>query len=385
MTETSEEERLPSVCVVTLRSGPTQQNATYRLLEVLSELTAVSLVTVALAAESKIPDAYEVTEVSAGSMGGGLASTLLAFLCNQYRICREIRRTDADLIYFFGGTAYVLPIALATVLRKATVVQPRGDVPLTLELEWRGRYPDSLAVLLASGVRVLERTGLWLADTVVTYTPAMAAELGLDRYDEKLYADGTRYVDVEAFRPTVPIEERERRAGSIGRLDVEKGIEELAAAASRLSSATSFVFVGDGDERAEVAARLAEERAAGRVELVDWLEHDRIPAQLNRLQLLVLASEPTEGLPTIVQEAFACGTPVYATPVSGIPDVVREGETGFLMEDRSPDRIADRIEAILDRDDLRDISENCRRFAVENYSFEAAVDRFRTLLSRVDA
>jgi glycosyltransferase involved in cell wall biosynthesis len=95
----------------------------------------------------------------------------------------------------------------------------------------------------------------------------------------------------------------------------------------------------------------------------------------------VLASEPTEGLPTAIQEAFACGTPVYATPVSGVPSVVTEGETGFLMEDRSPERIAERIETILGREDLPEISETCRAFAVDNYSFEASVENFDRLLT----
>lgn len=375
-------EGLPDVCVVTLRGGATQQNATYRLLNVLSALTAVSLVTVALAEESKIPGEYDVTEISGGTKGGGLLGTALLFVLNQVRICRAIRRSDAGLIYFFGGTAYVVPIAVAALLGRTVVVQSRGDVPLTLELAWREQYPDALARLLASAVRLLERLGLRLADAVVTYTPAMARELGLDRYEEKLYPHGTRYVDVETFRPETPFEERERRAGTIGRLDVEKGIDELGEAVGLLSEETAFVFVGDGDRREHIEDALADERAAGRVELTGWLDHDEIPAQLNRLQLLVLASEPTEGLPTIIQEAFACGTPVYATPVSGIPDVVHEGETGFLMADRRPERIAERIEAILDRDDLDEISENCRAFAVERYSFAASVERFRTLLSR---
>ena len=87
------------------------------------------------------------------------------------------------------------------------------------------------------------------------------------------------------------------------------------------------------------------------VEVTGWVDHEEVPAELNDLRLLVMPSEPTEGLPTVILEAMACGTPAYATPVSGVPDVVRERRTGFLMSSRDPDGIAADIEAILDRED----------------------------------
>jgi predicted Zn-dependent protease len=105
--------------------------------------------------------------------------------------------------------------------------------------------------------------------------------------------------------------------------------------------------------------------------------------QLNRLRLLVMPSEPTEGLPTTILEAFACGTPVYATPVSGVPDVVVEGETGFLMTEDTPEAIAGRIEEIMGRDDLAAIGANARRLVEEEYDYEATVARYREMLTGI--
>jgi len=93
----------------------------------------------------------------------------------------------------------------------------------------------------------------------------------------------------------------------------------------------TFRFVGDGGLKSWLEAELAAEIEQGAVETVGWVDHDEVPTELNRFRLLVLPSEPTEGLPTVILESLACGTPVYATPVSGVPDVVRDGETGFLM------------------------------------------------------
>jgi len=382
MTSSSAEKSLPDIAVVTMRSSARPQNGTYLLLNVLSELTAVSLVTVMLSEESNIHGSYEVTEIAHGSKADGLLRTMLLFARNQLRLCREIQHLDAPVIYFFGGTAYSLPIVFAKLIGKTVIVQPRGDVPLTLQLEWEENYPDIVSRALADTVRLLEFVSLWVSDRIVTYTELMAEELGLGRFREKIYPHGTRYIDLDdEFTPQIPIGERDQRVGMIGRLDIEKGIGEMVEAVEQLPADIKFRFVGDGAHRETIERKLASEIDAGQVELTGWVNHEEIPTHLNDLKLLILTSEPTEGLPTIIQEAFACGTPVYATPVSGIPSIVIEGETGFLMEDRSPDRIAEKIESILDRNDLPEISEACREFAVDNYSFEASVDNFERLLT----
>ncbi|GAB7008111.1 hypothetical protein JCM31271_00540 [Halorubrum trueperi] len=208
----------------------------------------------------------------------------------------------------------------------------------------------------------------------------MARELGLDPGSSNVYPHGARYVDTEKFHPDTPFQERDAVVGFVGRLDEEKGIRELAAVAKRLRDGMTFRFVGDGPLSDWLQSELAAEIEAGTVELTGWVPHDDIPAELSRMRLLVMPSQPTEGLPTTILEAMACGTPVYATPVSGIPDVVLENETGFEMTERSHKKIVQQIESILCREDLTDMSHGCRRWIEQEYSFEAAVERYRRLL-----
>ncbi|MFB6283494.1 MAG: glycosyltransferase family 4 protein [Halobacteria archaeon] len=373
----------PGVCVVTFRGKETPQNATYLLLNVLSALTEVSLVTTALAESSKIQGEYTVTETAHTTKGGSFLSTLSRFLSNQLRVCNAVRKTDASVVYFFGGQAYVVPILYSRLIGRKVLVQPRGDVALTLRMEWKKDMSDVVAMVLYSLVRLLEMTGYYLSHGVVTYTPSMASELGVSRFRDKLYAYGTRYIKVDEFRPEKSFEDREDRIGFVGRLDTEKGIDVLVEAVKNLDPEIKFRFVGDGDYREDVERELSDEIEEGRVEMEGWVEHDEIPENLNDLRLVVMPSSPTEGLPTSIQEAFGCGTPVYATPVSGIPDVVREGETGFLMESKDPEKIARRIEEILERDDLTEISRRCRELCVERYSYRASVEGFGKILSDV--
>jgi glycosyltransferase involved in cell wall biosynthesis len=72
---------------------------------------------------------------------------------------------------------------------------------------------------------------------------------------------------------------------------------------------------------------------------------------------------------------------VYATPVSGVPDVVQDGETGFLMADNHAETIRPEITEILGRDDLAEISAAGRELIHEEYSFEASVERYRAILA----
>lgn len=373
----------PDVLVVTHPLAPASENHVSALLEILSAITSVALVTTNLSADSSIRDDHEVLEISNGGMGRSIPVAAARFVRNQLRMCRVIANRDEDVVLFFGATSYLLPIVFARLLGRTVVLEPRGDVPLTLRLQWEQRVPNPIARVLAGLVWGLERTGYKLAHGIVTYTPAMAEQLDLESYEHKLYPYGARYVDTEEFQPHIPFEERDPVVGFLGRLDEEKGVRELAQVAKRLPDDLTFRFIGDGDLAGWLESELEAEIEDGSVELVGWVDHEGVPQELNELQLLVMPSHPTEGLPTVILESLACGTPVYATPVSGIPDVVREDETGFLMTERRIDSIVPRLETIANRDDLLSISKNGRQLIEDEYSFEGAVRRYRRIFSKL--
>jgi len=368
------------VCVVTHPLSGAGENATRTLLEILAAITTVSLVTANLPASSSIRDRHEVIEVSQKDEGTSVPVAAVRFIANQMRMALIVARREERIVLFYGATSYLVPIVVAKLAGKTVVLEPRGDVPLTLRLQWEQRLPTPLARGLAGGIRALEWVGYTLADGIVTYTPSMAEELRLDAFESKLYPNGARYVDTDRFSPAGSFEDRESVVGFLGRIDEEKGIRTLAAVAEDLPDDVTFRFVGDGQLSEWLRDRLENDIETGDVELTGWVDHDDVPAELRQLRLLIMPSQPTEGLPTVILEALACGTPVYATPVSGVPDVVREGETGFLMTDSDADSIVEDIEAIMDRDDLSEISANGRALIEDEYSFEAAVKRYREIL-----
>lgn len=377
------DESLPGVCVVTHPLAAAGENATRSLLDILGAITAVSLVTADLPADSEIREQFPLVEVSEQGAGESILIAALRFVRNQIRMCLAIREREERVVLFYGATSYLLPILFARLVGKRVLVEPRGDVPLTLRLNWEQTVPSVLARTLAGSVRLLERAGFAAAHGIVTYTPKMAEQLDIDPDAPSVYPSGARYVRTDRFTVETPFEEREKQVGFLGRLDEEKNVRELAAAIQLLPDDITFTFIGDGDLREWLEAELSEEIQSGKVEMRGWVDHDDVPAELNRLRLVVLPSEPTEGLPTTILEALACGTPVCASPVSGVPDVVRDGETGFLLDSHEPTTLASRIASVLSSDALPVVSENGRDLVEREYSFDAACERYRRILVAV--
>jgi glycosyltransferase involved in cell wall biosynthesis len=334
-------------------------------------------------ANSRLRDEYEIIEISKSGTGTNILIAAVRFLINQIRMGWKVWGREEEMILFFGPTAYLIPILVAKLAGKTVVLQPRGDVPLTLRLQWEQRVPTPVARVLAGSIWVLERIGLRVSDAIITYTPAMAEELNLGVYESKLQTAGARYIDTDRFQPTTPIKERERVVGFLGRIDEEKGIRTLAKVAQLLPEDITFVFAGDGLLSGWLEAELAAQYESENVEITGWVDHEEVPDLLNRLQLLVMPSQPTEGLPTVILESFACGTPVYANPVAGVPDVVRDGETGFWMSRMNSEQIATDICEILADDELPAISDNCRQLIESQFSYAAAVKRYSTFFNRL--
>lgn len=147
----------------------------------------------------------------------------------------------------------------------------------------------------------------------------------------------------------------------VGNRRPEKAHEDLVEAAGLALAAAPALevwLVGQGLDAPDLAARVAAADRGGRLRVLGT--RDDVPALLGRADLLVLASHH-EGLPVVVMEALATGTPVVATAVGGVPEAVRDGEEGWLVPPRRPRLLADALlAAAADPDERRRRGERAR-------------------------
>jgi glycosyltransferase involved in cell wall biosynthesis len=168
-------------------------------------------------------------------------------------------------------------------------------------------------------------------------------------------------------------------------LSLEKGVLNFVEAIPRISKEQDnikFFLGGNGPLYERIKEELKNNDLSQKVKLVGWIAHDKIADYLNELKMVVLPSY-SEGLPTIVLEAMACGTPVLATPVGGVPDMIKDRETGFILENNSPKCIAENIIRALESKNLDEIVINARKLVDENYTYEVAVERYRDILNSI--
>jgi len=235
---------------------------------------------------------------------------------------------------------------------------------------------------LTVGLKLLRLPCLSLADKIIVYAPILIKDYQLEKYLHKIFIAYEHFLDFNTFTVTTPLSDRPPFIGYIGRLSGEKGIQHFVQALPAILRERKDLRVligGDGDLKQAIEDSLQEGEIADRVDLPGWISRDDLPKYLNQLHLLILPSY-TEGLPNIMLEAMACGTPVLATPVGAIPDVIINGKRGFIMEDNSPASIAENVIMALDCPDIVRISEKGRLFVGENYTFEKTVVKWNHIL-----
>lgn len=162
-----------------------------------------------------------------------------------------------------------------------------------------------------------------------------------------------------------------RRLIAVGRLARHKGYDDLLWAVHLLAARgwdLSVELVGDGPERRALAA-LADALGIGaRVRFRGWLPFTEARAAMSAATALVHPSDGLgDGLPNVVREAMAVGTPVIASRVAGIPDALEDG-CGVLVPPQNPGTLADGIAALLaDEGERLRIAARARRRVEDRY------------------
>jgi glycosyltransferase involved in cell wall biosynthesis len=239
--------------------------------------------------------------------------------------------------------------------------------------------PDDLRSKLRDAVGVVTVSNYHLKYLRATYGP-LAAQVqhvynGLD-------------LDEYSFRSP---RERSPLILAIGRLVEKKGFADLIDACALLAlRGLSFRcrIVGAGPLRDELEARIDAAGLDSSVELVGPRPQAQVIQEMGQAALLAMPcivgqDGDRDGLPNVIQEAMALGTPVISTDVTGIPEVVRDGETGLQVPQHDPAALAVAIERLLADPELRvQLASGARRLIEQEFDIHRNTERRRAIFRR---
>ena len=225
------------------------------------------------------------------------------------------------------------------------------------------------------------------ASATVTVSRALAArleEIGAASARLQVLRNG---VDTRVFSPGPQVEARERLGLvgtplllAVGNLLPAKRMDWVVEAFALLRqrhSQAQLVVVGDGPERATLAALVQSLGLADAVRLVGAVPQVELPAWYSAADLLVLASS-REGWPNVLLEAMACGTPAVASLVGGVAEVIASDAVGLAVRLGAPADLAAAIERALaagfDRNLVRQYAESMGWAAVSQGQVELFAD-----------
>ncbi len=254
-----------------------------------------------------------------------------------------------------------------------------------------GRGSDIYIYLSPRLRKLLAKLALTDADAVIALTNDMKQALQkLHRREVILIPNG---VDIDKFstlsreeaRSKFNIKDNERMLIFVGRLTPIKGVRFLIKAMALIRQqhlGVRLLIVGDGEERQNL------EELADKLNLKKWVSFlgqtpsERIPEYMVASDIFVLPSL-SEGFPLTILEAMASGLPIVTTRVRGLPEIVKDGENGFLVEPQNPGQIAERVLLILSDDALRERMAKNNWQQAKQYSWQNVAKSLEEIYSRV--
>ncbi|AKB43111.1 Glycosyl transferase, group 1 family protein [Methanosarcina vacuolata Z-761] len=310
------------------------------------------------------------------SQGTGKINRIKNYIFTQLKIAHVLLNIIGKIdvcIFFLGGETLTLPLIPAKLFNKKTVIILSG---YSIKYE-----KNTLSKIVAK----LCTINLNLADKIILYSPRLIDEWNLKKYSHKILIAPRHFLNFSNFKLNTEFTQRNDLIGYVGRLSEEKGILNFVKSIPLLLKQKPFLnilIIGDGDLKNNVKNYLSNNSLENNVKLVGWSSNEDLPKYLNLLKLLVIPSY-TEGLPNVMLEAMACGTPVLATKVGAIPDIIKDEETGFLMENNSPECIAENIIRALEFPNLGNIATKSEKLVENNFTYEKAVERYSIIFNKI--
>ena len=265
-----------------------------------------------------------------------------------YRCAALIDKEPFDIVLaHFGPNGVIAGSLMSEGLLQGKLVTTFHGCDMSSDLEELGYHIyDSL----------LERGDLFLP--ISEHWQAKLETMGFDPRKIAVHRMG---VDTELFefRPRKLADDETIRILTIARLTEKKGVEYGVRAIARLKDKypkIEYRIAGDGLMRQEIEDLIDQLNVREHVKILGWKKQDEVAGLLDDSHFLIAPSVSSsdgdqEGIPVVLMEAMARGLPVVSTLHTGIPELVRDSVSGFLVPERDVDALTDRIGHLIEHSD----------------------------------
>lgn len=235
--------------------------------------------------------------------------------------------------------------------------------------------------------KIMQRN-LSAADRIASTSHIMKKQTEAIYKPDKEIAETPFGVDCEKLRPMeVSRDKTKIRIGTVKKMASKYGIatliEAFAIVKNEYRGDIELVLVGGGPEEEDLKMLARKLDIGNHVEFVGPIPHDKVPEYLNSFDIYVALSI-NESFGVAIIEASACSVPVVVSDAGGLPEVVVDGQTGFIIPRNNPEEAAEKLLRLLLNSQLRkDMGNAGRQFVLDNYEWKENADRMERLYEEV--
>ncbi|BAM86488.1 putative glycosyl transferase, group 1 [Bradyrhizobium oligotrophicum S58] len=288
---------------------------------------------------------------------------------------RLLRELDPDVIHLWEEPWSVVALQAQML---------RGRAALVLEVD------QNILKRLPPPFEAIRKFVLGRTDNILSRSPDATDVVRARGYKGPVTPIGYG-VDLATFKPADELTIRDAdaplRLGYVGRLVVEKGLDDALEALARSRSAVSLSIMGEGPHAADLRRRVLELGLGDRVDIQGWASPAAVASFLRRLDALLLLTRTTsavrEQFGRVIIEAQACGIPVIGSTCGAIPDVVGDG--GWIVPEQDPERLGRLFDELgAGRSELMMRAQAARANVLKRFTYDAVASAVETACQAAD-
>lgn len=316
-------------------------------------------------------------------VGWGMLGDKIFFPISGFLTARRISHLNNYAIIhayqasYGGGAAYLFKLFNSAAKFILTLQEGK-------DLDHQGFWIRFLRKIVIKRADVITVISNYLQDYARRFNKKAKITIIPNGVDIKNFSKEYSYGELSELADRLGIKPGEKVIISVSRLVPKNGLDVLVRAFGFLNQEPEtrnykLVFVGDGEQKNELIGLAKESGVFQNIIFAGPTSHAELPKYLKISDVFVRPSR-SEGLGSAFLEAMATGTPVIGTKVGGIPDFLKNKETGLFAEAGNPKNLAEKINLILSDKELRDkIIKNAKELIVQKYDWDKIAGEFKKL------